>query len=94
MNLLISNLRVTVHPRICHPGSSQYAKLLLPRMTLQECEGLLVELLYFFIYGRVGAAFENDQFNPLNVGLHPIGKACGRDHVVEKNGPSYSLPLR
>ena len=27
------------------------------------------------------AAFEDDEFRPLNVGLHPIGKA-GREHVV------------
>ena len=27
------------------------------------------------------AVFEDDEFRPLNVGLHPIGKA-GREHVV------------
>jgi hypothetical protein len=51
-------------------------------MTLQKRQGLLVELLYLFIYGRMGAAFENDQFSPLNVALHPIGKACGGEQVV------------
>src|SRR5437867_1947240 len=57
-------------------------EVLLPRMPLQKPQGLLVKLLHLLIDGGVRAAFENDEFSPLNVGLHPIGKAGGRDHVV------------
>jgi hypothetical protein len=51
-------------------------------MPLQKLQSFLVKLIHLLIYRGVSAAFEDDEFSPLNVGLHPIGKAGGRDHVV------------
>jgi len=57
-------------------------EVLLPRMPLQKLQSLVVKLFHLLIYGGMSAAFEDDEFSPLNVGLHPIGKASGREHVV------------
>lgn len=34
----------------------------------------MIKFVYLLIYGRVSAPFEDDEFSPTNVGLHPIGK--------------------
>jgi hypothetical protein len=56
--------------------------VLLPRMLLQKLYRPLVELVYLLIYGSVSAAFEDDKFCPPDLGLHVLGKALARDHVV------------
>jgi hypothetical protein len=57
------------------------AKGSLRRVPLQKRQSFLVKLLDLLIDSGVRAAVENDEFGPLNIGLHPIGKAGGRHHV-------------
>jgi hypothetical protein len=51
-------------------------------MLLQKLYRPLVELVHLLVYGSVSAAFEDDKFCPPNLGLHTLGKALARDHVV------------
>jgi hypothetical protein len=51
-------------------------------MLFQKLYRPSVELVNLLIYRSVSAAFEDDEFRPPNLGLHALGKALARDHVV------------
>ena len=58
----------------------------LGHVALQECQGLLVELLDLLIDWRVRALFKDQQFGAAYGTFHPIRKTSRRRHVVTPKG--------
>ena len=55
------------------------------RMPPQKLQSLLVKFVHLLIDGGVRTAFEDDEFSPMNAGLHPIGKRIGNTDLAPKS---------
>ena len=58
----------------------------LDRAALQECQGLLVELLDLLIEGRMRAIFKDRQFGAAYGTCHPVCKTSRRQQVAPPKG--------